>query len=333
MAIGKGTQGRQDSLRRITDPLGTLRDWLATKGLEWFCKRYYGIYSGTVIDNADPEGRGRIRALCPAVNMATEDRVGDNYWMLPCMDGMGTDPETGQKNGVFFPPDVGMKVWVSFQYGDPSLPPVYMGGYITDKDQDALLSGADALARGMRTTSGHYIRMNEDPDDLHLVIGKGDGEGGPSSMFLSMSKEGSLTVTNEVGSLLYMNAEDNEVSILNGKDDGTGSIETLSMMFLGDDKITLGTKSGGALAIDGKNITITGDNVVADCSAQFAANAGTVMLGKGAAEPAVRGLRLVQWCLLHQHTIVLPVPGMQTATGPIPPPMLYNELSEKVFIA
>ena len=62
------------------------------------------------------------------------------------------------------------------------------------------------------------------------------------------------------------------------------------MLMLGDDKITLATKSGGAIGISGKDVTVTGDNMIADCSKNFVANAGTVYLAKGASEPAVRGI-------------------------------------------
>jgi hypothetical protein len=124
-----------------------------------------------------------------------------------------------------------------------------------------------------------------------------------------------------------MNAEKPETSILTANDKG----EVTSMLMLGDDKITLATKSGGAVGISGKNVTLTGKNVVANAEKQFAADAGTVMLGKGASEPLVRGNKLIQWALLHQHTISVPTPGSSTITGATPPPMLYNELSEKVF--
>jgi len=124
-----------------------------------------------------------------------------------------------------------------------------------------------------------------------------------------------------------MNGERPETSILTANADG----EVTSMLLLGDDKITLATKSGGAYGIDGKNHTLTGDNVVADCSKEFVANAGSVKLGKNATEPAVRGMKFMQWSLIHQHTMPMPV-GV-TTVGPTPPPMLYNELSEIVFIA
>lgn len=323
--------GQEGSLQRIQDPIGWLKEALFRWGLERFARRFYGVYPAVVIDNKDPEGRGRVRPLVPAIGIRTADEVDENYWADACMPGLGTDPDTGQSTGVFHPPDVNTNVWVLFQFGDTRFP-VYIGGFMTDANKSDTFSSENALKKGIRTKTGHFIRMSDDPADLHLMIGKGDGAGAPAPTFLSMSKEGHVQMSNDQGSTLFMNAVDHEVSLTLGKVSGT-TVEALAFFLLKDDEISMATKSGGAIGIKGKNITMTGDNVVADCSKQFAANAGTVMLGKGASEPAVRGMRLVKWALLHQHVQGPPVPGTVTLPGPIPPPMLYQELSEKVFIA
>ena len=313
--------------------LDWLRDYLSTpgKGLERFCGRYYGVYPGRVVDNKDPEGRGRVLSTCPAINVFEESDVSANMWMLPCMNGMGTTPD-GQMSGVFHPPDVGTNIWIQFQFGDPGYP-IYMGGYVT-KNQEADtfesddMEGVGPTKRGIRTRSGHFIRFNDDPDVLEITIARGDGEGQPTSQFLSFTKEGNTIVTNEKGSTLYMNAEDDETSLQTLDEQGN----VLSMLFLGDDKLTMMTKSGGAIGIDGKDIVLTGDNVIADANKQFSANAGSVMLGKGASEPVIRGNKFaLGWGLIHQHTSG--VPGSPTTPGATPPVMLYRELSEKVFIS
>lgn len=317
----------RETMQRLKDPIGYLKAVLSdmTRGLEWFAGRYYGLYSGRVIDNADPEGRGRVRALCPAIRVVEEDDVSDDFWMLPSMPGLGVDPDTGQMTGVFHPPDVGTNIWVLFRHGNPEFP-VYIGGWVTKKNVSDTFDSEDALKKGIRTRTGHYIRMNDDENDLNLTIGRGDGSGSETPMFLSFTKEGHTILTNILGSVLYMNGEKSETSLMTANDDG----EVTSFLLLGDDKVTLATKSGGAIGINGKDHTITGDNVTADCSKTFNANAGTVRLAKGASEPAVRGNKFMQWSLIHQHT--MPTPIGTTTTGPTPPPTLYKELSEKVFI-
>ncbi len=317
-------------------PLQWLREYLGdvSRGLERFCGRYYGTYPGRVIDNQDPEGRCRIRATCPAINMPDPKNVPGGFWMLPCMNGMGTTPD-GQTTGEFHPPEEGTNVWVQFQFGDPRCP-IYVGGWITTNQTADTFDSDDMETigpskRGIRTKAGHFLRFNDDPDKLEITISRGDGEGEPTSQFISLTHEGHTLITNKNGSALYMNAEDDETTLQTLDDDGN----VLSMLFLGDDKITLMTKSGGALGIDGKDIVLTGDNVVVDASKQFSANAGMVLLGKGANEPVIRGNKFASplggWAFIHQHTVT--APGSPTTPGATPPPLLYKELSESVFVS
>jgi hypothetical protein len=247
------------------------------------------------------------------------------------MPGLTVDPVTKQATGLFHPPDVGTAIWIQFQHGNPEFP-VYMGGYMIAGKTCDTFDAEMALRKGIRTKTGHFLRMSDDPEDLHVMICKGDGNGAPSPVFLSMDKTGSVQVENQNGSQIFMNAETPEMSLLNAND----KQEVVSMLVLGDDKFSLMTKSGGGISADKKNVTISGKNVVADCDAQFAMNAGTVMIGKGAAEPAVLGNALLQWLLLHGstgHVISAPTPGSPVVQGPQAPPLLGKELSTKVFIA
>ncbi len=314
-----------DLYRFLDNPLGWLKDILSDPmgGLEKFCGKYYGIYPGKVVDNKDPEGRCRVRALCPAIGVTLEEELGESDWALPM--GITVDPETGNMSGMFHPPEIGANVWLRFQHGNPAHP-VYSLGWVTKKNESDTFDSEDALKKGIRTKTGHFIRMNDDPEDLHLMVAKGAGDGEPSPSFLTMTKDGDTILTNDLGSLLYMNGKEPEVSIMAANSDN----EVTSFLRLGDDSVTLSTKSGGAIGIKGKNITTNGDNFVANCGKQFSANAGTVMLGKNATEPAVRGMKFMQWSMIHQHTVTLP--GLPTVIGPTPPPVLYNELSPSVFI-
>lgn len=321
--------GQTEDRRRRLDPIGWLKDTLSWIGIEGFAKRYYGIYPAQVIDNQDSENRGRIRAICPAVGILSKDKLPAGWWALPCMPGLGMDPVTKQATGTFYPPDVGSTVWLQFQHGSPEFP-VYMGGYLVANKASDTFDAESALRKGIRTRTGHFLRMSDDPSDLHIMLCKGDGDGGPSPVFLSMDKDGSVQIENQNGSTIFMNANKAETSIMTAND----KQEVTSLLMLGDDKITLATKSGGAIGIDGKNITVTGDSVIADASKNFSANAGMVYLGSGAREPAVRGNKLMAWAIQHGPMgHVSGQPGAPVAPGPQLPPIQYKELSEKVFIA
>ncbi|MGD2114784.1 MAG: phage baseplate assembly protein V [Acidobacteriota bacterium] len=70
-------------------------------------ERVFGKYRGTVANNVDPLGQGRIQVSVPAV-------LGENRmsWALPCT------PYAGKGVGLFTVPPVGANVWVEFEGGD-----------------------------------------------------------------------------------------------------------------------------------------------------------------------------------------------------------------------
>lgn len=80
-------------------------------------KRYYGKYRGTVINNLDPEQRGRIMAMVPDVLGLTP-----SSWALPCV------PIAGKQEGIFAIPQIGSGVWMEFEQGDPDYP-IWTGGF------------------------------------------------------------------------------------------------------------------------------------------------------------------------------------------------------------
>ncbi len=77
-------------------------------------QNYYGKYRGTVLNNIDPEMRGRLMLNVP-------DVLGliPSSWAEPCVPLAGP---TGPPMGVFLVPPIGAGVWVEFEQGDPSYP-------------------------------------------------------------------------------------------------------------------------------------------------------------------------------------------------------------------
>jgi len=74
-------------------------------------QRYYGKYRGTVLNNIDPENRGRIMAMVPDVQGLLP-----TTFALPCV------PVAGKGSGSFFVPEIGAGVWMEFEQGDPDFP-------------------------------------------------------------------------------------------------------------------------------------------------------------------------------------------------------------------
>jgi uncharacterized protein involved in type VI secretion and phage assembly len=80
-------------------------------------EKFYGKYRGTVVNNVDPEQRGRIQAQVSDVY-----GVGLSSWALPCV------PVAGPQTGVYCVPPIGAGVWIELEQGDPDRP-IWTGGF------------------------------------------------------------------------------------------------------------------------------------------------------------------------------------------------------------
>lgn len=76
--------------------------------------KYYGKYAGTVLNNVDPEFRGRLQVTVP-------DVLGllPTTWAEPCLPLAGP---TGAPMGAYFVPPIASGVWVEFEQGDVNRP-------------------------------------------------------------------------------------------------------------------------------------------------------------------------------------------------------------------
>jgi Type VI secretion system/phage-baseplate injector OB domain len=77
-------------------------------------EKFWGKYRGTVINNIDPEQRGRLLCLVPDVLSLVP-----STWAEACAPLAGP---TGPPMGVYMVPPIGAGVWVEFEQGDPDYP-------------------------------------------------------------------------------------------------------------------------------------------------------------------------------------------------------------------
>lgn len=82
----------------------------------------FGKYRGTVVNNVDPQQRGRLQVQVPAI-------YGSNAlgWALPCV------PFAGRNAGFYAMPDIGALVWVEFEAGDIDYP-IWSGCFWSEGD-------------------------------------------------------------------------------------------------------------------------------------------------------------------------------------------------------
>lgn len=74
-------------------------------------RRYFGKYRGTVVQNIDPERRGRLMVQVPEVL-----GLFLSSWAMPCV------PAAGIQGGMFIVPPMQAGVWVEFEGGNPDFP-------------------------------------------------------------------------------------------------------------------------------------------------------------------------------------------------------------------
>ena len=85
--------------------------------------RFYGLYQGIVLENEDPEKRGRLKVKIPSV---LADQVFEK-WIY------GKSIFNGNTIGIWAIPSVGSGVWITFINGDPTMP-IWEMGWFSDKE-------------------------------------------------------------------------------------------------------------------------------------------------------------------------------------------------------
>lgn len=80
-------------------------------------RRFYGKYRGMVVQNVDPQRRGRLQVQVPDVFGPAL-----SSWAMPCL------PFAGFQMGMYIVPPPNAGVWVEFEQGNPDYP-IWTGFY------------------------------------------------------------------------------------------------------------------------------------------------------------------------------------------------------------
>jgi uncharacterized protein involved in type VI secretion and phage assembly len=123
--------------------------------------RFYGKYLGTVVDNEDPKGLGRVRVNVPEV-------FGDETsgWCLPC------SPYAGSGVGLAAVPPIGSLLFVEWPAGDTSRVPIWSGGAWPDGDGVAD-AGPETLV--LTTPAGHKVVLRDESGNEAIEIEAASG--------------------------------------------------------------------------------------------------------------------------------------------------------------
>lgn len=165
-------------------------------------KTFLGKYRGTVINNLDPEFRGRLLLEVPDVLGVTP-----SSWAEPCVPLAGpTGAPLGM--GVFMVPPIGAGVWVEFEQGDPSRP-IWVGcrwGTTADVPKVAL-TGLPVSPSIVLQTMGQNAIVLSDMPPAPPPLG-----GAPLPPGIA---PGGITLTSPTGAHIVVN--DTGIYISNGK--------------------------------------------------------------------------------------------------------------------
>jgi uncharacterized protein involved in type VI secretion and phage assembly len=177
-------------------------DRVITKISRELRQRYFGKFKAQIVDNADPEKRGRLQVIIPDV-LGDEEPI----WAVPCL------PYGGDMNqGFYFIPENEAWVWVEFEKGDPGAP-IWVGalwcapGGETEVPMTNAPDGEDGevqetpTCKIIKTLKGHTIQF-EDADDNEMIIIK-DGVNGH---VITLNSDG-IKVTHPGGSFIEITDE------------------------------------------------------------------------------------------------------------------------------
>lgn len=143
-------------------------------------RRFFGKYRGTVVNNVDPLGLGRLLAVVPDVGGLIP-----GTWAVPCL------PVAGPQGGMFAVPIIGSGVWVEYEQGDPSRP-IWVGCYVgTPLDVPVLsrLTPPGLPSITLQTVLGNGMTIN-------------DIAAGPTGGIVIKSSTGASITVNDAGIII-----------------------------------------------------------------------------------------------------------------------------------
>jgi uncharacterized protein involved in type VI secretion and phage assembly len=185
-----------------------------------------------VTQNDDPDGQGRLKVKF--------------YWQdgndSPTPWVRAVTPNGGKNRGIYFPPEVGDEVLVSFEDGNPDRP-IVIGSLYHGKASHSDRSDKDNHVKTIRTQSGNEIKFTDKSGEEEIMIMNKE-----NNHFISLSlKDNKITIQSK--GKIEMKAQ--EMSIETEKD---LTIKALNIKVNADDKIGVkATKNLELEAVDLKS--------------------------------------------------------------------------------
>jgi uncharacterized protein involved in type VI secretion and phage assembly len=226
-------------------------------------QRRFGKYRAFVVDNEDPETRGRLRLRIPSVLGDTE-----TTWALPCL------PFGGAGYGLHLLPEVDAEVWAEFEEGEISRP-IWTGAFFTSAPGEEMTGPA---LRVLRTPGAHIVVLDDTEDAPRIEIRHAGGA------CIVLDDKGSVTVTDQAGARVVLDAEAPQVTV----EDTNGNSVTLAQA-----GVTVSDGSGNTIETRSSGVTVKAQMVTVDAT--------QVALGGAGGEPVIKGTSFLSAYMAHVH--------------------------------
>lgn len=252
-----------------------------TTGLERHVGKVYGKYPGTVTEVDRGEGLGWIDVELPT--------------LFP-----GQPPVTARPcfpPGHFWVPQIGARVWVEFEGGDPSSP-LWVGSWYADGEVPPEGQKSPPTSRVLHTPSGHVVEIADEEGAERLIIRH------KQNAFVAIDEDGSVILSSKTGALLFLNAAADEASIVSPQGHSVS---------LTEDHISLVHHGGATVEISDGKVQLVADRV--DLVTKSLSVPGGAALGGPAPAclPVALAPVLLTWLATHTHG---------SAMGPTLPPLV-----------
>jgi uncharacterized protein involved in type VI secretion and phage assembly len=156
--------------------------------------KVYGLVTGIVTNNDDPDGLGRVKVKFPWLDDAVE-----SWWARVAA------PMAGNERGTYFLPEVDDEVLVGFEHGDVRFP--YVVGALWNGNDKPPEQNSDKKnnKRTIKSRSGHIVRLDDTDGSEKIEIVDKSGKQSvvidTANNAITISADADITITSSSGKL------------------------------------------------------------------------------------------------------------------------------------
>jgi uncharacterized protein involved in type VI secretion and phage assembly len=210
-------------------------------------ERIYGVVTGLVTNNQDPDKLGRVRVSFPWLSQ------GDESWWARI-----AAPMAGNQAGAFFLPEIDDEVLVAFEHGDVRYP--YVIGVLWRQDFEPPADNADGKNAliVLRSRAGHEILLDDTQDEEQIVI---SGVGATVKVTLdAANKEITIEAEEKITVVASSSVTVEAPDVVIQATDGALSLQGATVEIISESALDI--TADGDVSITGSTVALSGDSDV-----------------------------------------------------------------------